>query len=71
MIHHLLSHRDPEDWLKVNQFFLGQMACIAGRWDVLQEGERTALDNSMLWLCSSMMVLYGWWQQAAEGRSGS
>lgn len=55
MIHHLLSHSDTEDWLKVNQFFLEQMAWIARRLDGIQEGERTALDNSMLMLCSSMM----------------
>ncbi|MEO2008820.1 MAG: DUF1552 domain-containing protein [Pirellulaceae bacterium] len=56
MIHHLLSHSDTEDWLKVNQFFLEQMAYIARRLDSIQEGERTALDNSMLMLCSSMMT---------------
>ena len=56
MIHHLLSHSDTDDWLKVNQFFLKQMAYIAGRLDAIQEGERTALDNSMLMLCSSMMT---------------
>jgi hypothetical protein len=55
MIHHLLSHSDTDDWLKVNQFFLEQMAYIAGRLDSIQEGERTALDHSMLMLCSSMM----------------
>ncbi len=56
MIHHLLSHSDTEDWLKVNQFFLEQMAYIARRLDSIQEGERTALDNTMLMLCSSMMT---------------
>ena len=56
MIHHLLSHSDTDDWLKVNKFFLEQMAYIAGRLDAIQEGERTALDNSMLMLCSSMMT---------------
>ncbi len=56
MIHHLLSHSDTEDWLKVNQFFIEQMAYIARRLDAIQEGERTALDNSMLMLCSSMMT---------------
>jgi len=56
MIHHLLSHSDTDDWLKVNQFFLEQMAYIARRLDSIQEGERTALDNSMLMLCSSMMT---------------
>ena len=55
MIHHLLSHTDSEDWLKVNQFFLEQVAYIAKRMDSIQEGERTLLDNSMLMLCSSMM----------------
>lgn len=55
MIHHLLSHSDTDDWLKVNQFFLEQVAYIARRLDAIQEGERTALDNSMLMLCSSML----------------
>ena len=55
MIHHLLSHNDTEDWLKVNQFFLEQMAYIARKLDAVQEGERTALDNSMIMLCSSML----------------
>jgi hypothetical protein len=55
MIHHLLSHSDTDDWLKVNQFFLEQMAYLARRLDAIQEGERTALDNSMILLCSSML----------------
>src|SRR4051812_1368973 len=55
MIHHLLSHSDTADWLKVNQFFVGQLAYIARKLDAIQEGERTALDNSMLMFCSSMM----------------
>jgi Protein of unknown function (DUF1552) len=54
MIHHLLSHSDTEDWLKVNQFFLEQMQYLAKRMDAIQEGDRTLLDNSMLMLCSSM-----------------
>lgn len=56
MIHHLLSHSDTADWLKVNQFFLQQMAYIAKKLDAIQEGERTALDNSMLLYLSSMMT---------------
>ena len=56
MIHHLLSHSDTEDWLKVNQFFLEQLAYIATRLDSIQEGDRTLLDNSMLMYCSSMMT---------------
>ena len=55
MIHHLLSHSDTDDWLKVNQFFLEQVAYIARRLDAIQEGNRTALDNSMIVLCSSML----------------
>lgn len=55
MIHHLLSHNDTDDWLKVNQFFLEQVAYIARKLDAIQEGERTALDNSMIMLCSSML----------------
>ncbi len=54
MIHHLLSHQESDDWLKVNRFFIEQFAYIAGRLDGIQEGERTALDNSMLMYCSSM-----------------
>ena len=56
MIHHLLSHSDTADWLKVNQFFLTQLAYIAGKLDAIQEGERTALDNTMLLYCSSMLT---------------
>ena len=56
MIHHLLSHSDSADWLKVNRFFVEQLAYIARKLDAIQEGERTALDNSMLLFCSSMMT---------------
>jgi hypothetical protein len=56
MIHHLLSHSDTADWLKVNQFFLEQVAYIAGRLDAIREGERSTLDNSMILFCSSMLT---------------
>lgn len=56
MIHHLLSHSDSADWLKVNQFFLEQLGYIATKLNGIQEGERTALDNSMLLYCSSMLT---------------
>ena len=56
MIHHLLSHSDTADWLKVNQFFLEQMAYIAKKLDGIQEGERTALDNTTMLYLSSMMT---------------
>jgi len=56
MIHHLLSHSDGSDWLKVNQFFLEQTAYLARKMDAIQEGPRTLLDNTMLLHCSSMMA---------------
>jgi hypothetical protein len=56
MIHHLLSHTDGADWLKVNRFFAEQLAYIAGKLDKVQEGERTLLDNSMILYLSSMMT---------------
>ncbi|CAN5500390.1 DUF1552 domain-containing protein [soil metagenome] len=56
MIHHLLSHSDTADWLKVNQFFVQQVAYVARKLDAIEEGERTALDNSMLLFCSSMLT---------------
>jgi hypothetical protein len=56
MIHHLLSHTDGADWLKVNRFFAEQLGYIAGKLDKVQEGERTLLDNSMILYLSSMMT---------------
>ncbi|MCY2982461.1 MAG: DUF1552 domain-containing protein [Planctomycetota bacterium] len=56
MIHHLLSHQESDDWLKVNRFFLEQFGYIATKLDGIQEGERSALDNSVLMYCSSMMT---------------
>ena len=56
MIHHLLSHSDTADWLKVNQFFLEQLAYLARKLDAIQEGPRTLLDNSMVLFCSSMLT---------------
>ena len=56
MIHHLLSHKDTQDWLKVNQFFVSQLSYIAQRLDPIQEGERTLLDNSTILFCSSMLT---------------
>ena len=56
MIHHLLSHSDTADWLKVNQFFMEQVGYIARKLDAIQEGPRTLLDNTMLLFCSSMMT---------------
>jgi hypothetical protein len=56
MIHHLLSHSDTADWLKVNQFFVEQVGYVARKMESIHEGERTLLDNSMLLFCSSMLT---------------
>ncbi|MCH2571080.1 MAG: DUF1552 domain-containing protein [Planctomycetes bacterium] len=59
--HHELSHSDrgtevSEAWLNVNRLCTSQLAYIARKLDAIQEGERTALDNSILLFCSSMMT---------------
>jgi hypothetical protein len=56
MIHHLLSHTDSADWLKVNRFFVNQLAYLARKLDAIQEGEHTALDHSIIMFCSSMLT---------------
>ncbi len=56
MIHHLLSHSDGDDWLKVNQFFVEQVAYLTRRLAAIQEGSRTLLNNTMLLFTSSMMA---------------
>jgi hypothetical protein len=56
MIHHLLSHSDGEDFLKVNRFFMEQIAYLLRKLDAIQEGPRTLLDNAMVLHCSSMMA---------------
>jgi hypothetical protein len=56
MIHHLLSHTNNGDWLRVNQFFTEQLAYIADKMNRVQEGTRTLLENSMILYCSSMMT---------------
>ncbi len=56
MIHHLLSHQESEDWLRVNQFFVEQLAYIARKLDAIQEGETSCLDHSLLMFCSSMLT---------------
>ena len=56
MIHHLLSHSDSADWLKVNRFFLGQLAYLAGKLDAIKENGQSVLDNSAILYCSSMLT---------------
>jgi Protein of unknown function (DUF1552) len=52
--HHKVSHADSEDTIKINQFFTRQVAYIAEKLNKVQEGERTALDNTMILYLSSM-----------------
>src|SRR5438552_3261207 len=56
MIHHLLSPAATAEWPKGNQSYLGQIAYLARKLDAIQEGPRTALDNTMLLYCSSMLT---------------
>jgi hypothetical protein len=56
MIHHLLSHTDSADWLKVNRFFVQQLAYLASKLDAIREGEGTVLDHSIVMFCSSMLT---------------
>ena len=42
--------------LEIFQFFFQQLAYIASKLDAVQEGERTALDNTILMMCSSMLT---------------
>lgn len=56
MIHHLLSHSDGDDWLRVNQFFMEQLAYLATKLETIREGEHSLLDSTMLMHCSSMMA---------------
>ena len=56
MIHHLLSHSDSADWLKVNRFFLEQLAYLAGKLDSIKENGQSVLDNSTILYCSSMLT---------------
>ena len=44
------------DWLKANHFFLEQFAYIARKVDEIQEGDRSARDNSILMYLSSMQT---------------
>jgi hypothetical protein len=55
-VHHLMSHKDDDDWLKINQFFVKQVAYIAERLDQIKEGDKTLLDNTMLLYLSSMLA---------------
>ena len=49
-------HTDTEDWLKVNQFFVSQLAYLCDRMAAIQEGGGTLLDHTLLLFCSSMLT---------------
>ncbi len=53
--HHELSHRNNAEYLKVNQFMFAQMGYIANRLQAVKEADGTALDQTMMMYCSSMM----------------
>jgi hypothetical protein len=50
--HHLASHRDRSDqYERITQYYVSQLAYLAGRLQAMPEGERTVLDNTcLLWL---------------------
>jgi len=53
--HHPASHNDEsESYLKVTQYYVGQVAYLAGRLAAMKEGESTVLDNSCLLFLSNM-----------------
>ena len=56
IIHHLLSHTNGADWLKVNRFFLEQLSYLAGKLDSIKENGQSVLDNSTILYCSSMLT---------------
>jgi len=50
--HHPASHHDTsEDYLRITQFYIGQLAYLAGKLQAMPEGNATVLDNTcLLWL---------------------
>ena len=53
--HHSASHSDlSDDYERVTQYYVSQLAYLATRLDSMQEGERTVLDNSCLLFINNM-----------------
>jgi hypothetical protein len=53
--HHASSHDDrSEGYLRVTQFYVGQLAYLASKLDAMPEGEGTVLDNTCLMFTNSM-----------------
>jgi hypothetical protein len=53
--HHPASHNDEsESYLKVTDYYVGQLAYLASRLATMKEGDSTVLDNSCLLFLSNM-----------------
>ena len=50
--HHPASHHDTsDDYLRITQYYVSQLAYLAGRLNAMPEGQGTVLDNTcLLWL---------------------
>jgi hypothetical protein len=50
--HHPASHHDTsDDYLRITQYYISQLAYLAGRLQAMPEGQGTVLDNTcLLWL---------------------
>jgi hypothetical protein len=55
LAHHPASHQDDSDaYLRVTQYYVSQLAYLAGKLQAMPEGEATVLDNSCLMFLSNM-----------------
>lgn len=55
LAHHLASHRDTsEDYLRIIQYYTGQVAYLARRLEAMPEGDSNVLDNSAILFMSNM-----------------
>jgi hypothetical protein len=53
--HHTASHDDrSEGYLRISQFYVGQLAYLASRLDAMPEGQGTVLDNTCLLFVNSL-----------------
>ncbi|HWE38989.1 MAG TPA: DUF1552 domain-containing protein [Isosphaeraceae bacterium] len=53
--HHTASHDDrSEGYLRITQFYVGQLAYLAARLDAMPEGQGTVLDNTCLLFTNSL-----------------
>jgi hypothetical protein len=53
--HHLASHQDTSDgFLRINQYYTGQLAYLISKLQSMQEGDSSVLDNSCIVFMSNM-----------------